>query len=76
MKAQCERCGDYGIVRTRDLKGIERVYRCYCEAGKTYSGDYFAPSDKEKLKPFRFPVFREPGPTGRERRVGKEGDDT
>lgn len=46
-----------GLVFTRDRKGYERVYRCSCPLGDSHSQPMYAPTDKEKARPFYLPVF-------------------
>lgn len=68
----CPRCDDSGLVHTRDSKGYERVYRCYCPLGEKYAETLFAPSDKEKAHPMGIPKFQERVLSPRDKRAGND----
>jgi len=48
MECQCRN----GLVFTRDRKGIERLYRCYCPLGEQYARIKFKGVEEG------FPVYR------------------
>lgn len=54
---QCKFCFNDGIVRTRDSKGITRVYACACPLGEPNRRPMFTASDKEKKFPIVMPTY-------------------
>jgi hypothetical protein len=69
---ECALCRDTGHVFTRDSKGTERMYACPCPRGEALPPMFF-PSDKDKTKPVRLPVYgKKPAPPAPARPVGRD----